>query len=93
MTLRDLGISTPSEISVGAPSHVCHCTKTTLVFLSVDGEASWLLLLNLGSLLLGGTVQLESTCACILKVTGQVQESQKTISNDTNPSFHQRPNP
>ena len=93
MILRDLGISTPSEISVGTPSHLCHCTKTTLVFLPADGEASWLLLLSLGSLLLGGTVELENTCAYILKVTGQVQESQKTTSNDTNPSFHLRPNP
>ena len=47
-------------------------TKTTLVFLPADGEASWLLLPSLVSLLSGGTVQPENTYSCILKVTGQV---------------------
>ena len=47
-------------------------TKTTPVFLPADGEASWLLLPNLVSLLLGGTVQPENTYSSILKVTGQV---------------------
>ena len=36
-----------------------HGTKTTLVFLPADGEASWLLLPSSVSLLSGGTVQLE----------------------------------
>ena len=49
-----------------------HGTKTTPVFLPADGEASWLLLPSLVSLLSGGTVQPENTYSCILKVTGQV---------------------
>ena len=54
-----------------------HSTKTTSVFLPADGEASWLLLPSLVSLLSGNTVQPENTYSCILKVTGQVWESQK----------------
>ena len=57
-----------------------HGTKTALVFLPADGEASWLLLPSLVSLLSGGTVQPENTYSCTLKVTGQVWESQKRIS-------------
>ena len=49
-----------------------HETKTTPVFLRADGEASWLLLPSLVSLLPGGTLQLENTYSCILRVTGQV---------------------
>ena len=49
-----------------------HPTKTTPVFLPPDGEASWLLLLSLVSLLSRSTVQPENTDFCILKVTGQV---------------------
>ena len=66
-----------------------HGTKTTPVFLPADGEASWLLLPSLVSLLSGGTVQPENTYSCILKVTGQVWESQKRISINTNHSYHQ----
>ena len=47
-------------------------TKTTLVFLTADGEASWSLLPSLVSLLSGGTVQPENTYSRIVKVTGQV---------------------
>ena len=36
-------------------------TKSTLVFLPADGEASWSLLSSSVSLLLGGTVQPENT--------------------------------
>ena len=54
-------------------------TKTTPVFLPADGEASWSLLPSSVSLLSGGTVQPENTYSCILKVTGQVWESQKRI--------------
>ena len=57
-----------------------HDTKTTLGFLPADGEASWSLLSSSVSLLSGGTVQAENTYSCILKVTGQVRESQKRIS-------------
>ena len=52
-------------------------TKTTPVFLLVDGGASWSLLPSLVSLLPGSTVQPENTYSSILKVTGQVWESQK----------------
>ena len=45
---------------------------TTSVFLPADGEASWLLLPSLVSLLSGGTVQPENTYYHILKVTGQL---------------------
>ena len=48
-----------------------HGTKTTLVFLPADGEASWLLFPSSVSLLSGGTVQPEDTYSRILKVTGQ----------------------
>ena len=49
-----------------------HGTKTTLVFLPADGEASWLLPPSLVSLLSGATLQPENTYSHILKVTGQV---------------------
>ena len=40
-----------------------HGTKTTPVFLPADGEASWLLLSSLVSLLSGGTVQPQNILA------------------------------
>ena len=49
-----------------------HGTKTTPVFLPVDGEASWSLLPSSVSLLSDSTVQPENTYSHILKVTGQV---------------------
>ena len=49
-----------------------HGTKTTLLFLSTDGEASESLLLSSVSLLSGDTMQPENTYSHILKVTGQV---------------------
>ena len=49
-----------------------HGTKTTLVFLPANGEASWSLLPSLVSLLSGSTVQTENTYSRIIKVTGQV---------------------
>ena len=49
-----------------------HGTKTTPVFLPADGEASWLLVPSLVSLLLGGTVQPENTYSCVIKVTSYV---------------------
>ena len=49
-----------------------HGTKTTLVFLPADGEASWSLLPSSVSLLSGITVEPENTYSCILKATGQV---------------------
>ena len=47
-------------------------TKTTPVFLPVDGKASWLLLPSLFSLLSGCTMQPENTYSRICKVTDQV---------------------
>ena len=44
-----------------------HGTKTSLVFLPADGEASWTLLPSLVSLLSGRTVQPENTYSRILK--------------------------
>ena len=61
-----------------------HGNKTTPVFIPADGEATWSLLPSLVSLLSGGTVQAENTYSHILKVTGQVWESQKSISINTN---------
>ena len=52
-----------------------HGTKTTPVFLPVDGEASWLQLPSLVSLLSGATVQLENTYSSIRNVTSH----QRTI--------------
>ena len=52
-----------------------HGTKSTPVFLPVDGEASRSLLPSSVSLLLDGKVQPESTYSSNLKVTGQVRES------------------
>ena len=61
-----------------------------LVFLPADGEAPWLLLPSSVSLLSGSTEQPENTYYCILKLTGQVWESQKGISINTNHSYHHR---
>ena len=70
-----------------------HGTKNTQVFLPADGEAFWSLLPSSVSLLSGGTVQPENTCSHILNKTGQVRESQKRISINTNHSYHQRLSP
>ena len=70
-----------------------HKTKTIPVFLPADGEASWSLLPSLVSLLSGSTVEPENSYSCILKVTGQVWESQKRISINTNQSYHQHSSP
>ena len=59
-----------------------HGTKTTPVFLSADGEASWSLLPSSVSLISGGTVQPENTYSSILKVTGQVWDKHKKDKKD-----------
>ena len=52
-----------------------HGTKTTPVFLSADGEASWLLLPSLVSLLSGNTVQPETSATPIpVSLMGQVHK-------------------
>ena len=68
-------------------------TKTTPVFSPADGEASSSLLPSSVSLLSGGTVQPENTYSHILKEAGQARESQKRISININPSYHQRSSP
>ena len=86
-------ISTPPEIAVGTHFHARHGTKTIPVFLPADGEASWSLLPSSVSLLSGSTVQPENTYSHILRVAGQVWESQKRISINTNHSYHQHSSP
>ena len=66
------GIPKPLEIAVETHFHQLRGTKTTLVFLSAEGESSWLLLPNLVSLLTGSTRQPENIYSCIRKVTGQI---------------------
>ena len=82
-------MSTPIEIAVGIHFYTQHGTKTTLVFLPADREASWLLLTSSVSLPSSSTVQLKNTFSYILKVTGQVWERQKRISINTNHSYDQ----
>ena len=60
------------EKAVGTHFHVQHSTKTTPVFLSTNGETSWLLLPSLVSLLSDSTAQQEKSYSCILKMTGQI---------------------
>ena len=93
MTPEASDITASSEIAVGTHSHARHCTKTTPVFLPADGEASWLLLPSSVSLLSGATAQLENTYSRILKVTGQLCQSQKRISINTNRMYHQHSSP
>ena len=83
MTARDLRY-------IDAGNMRKHGTKTTLIFLVADVEASWLLLPSLVCLLSGGTVQPENTFFCILKVIGQIRESLRRININTNDSYQQR---
>ena len=91
--LGTLEIFTTPEIAVGTHFQVQHGTKTNLVFLLADGEAFWLLCPSSVFLLWGGIVEPEKNYSCILKVTGQVWESQKRISINTNHSYHQLSSP
>ena len=54
-----------------------HGTKTTSAFLPTDGEASWLLLRSVVSLLSGSTMQPENTYSQIFKVTGRSEKAKK----------------
>ena len=56
-------------------------------------ETYWLLLPSSVSLLSGDTVQPENAYSRILKVPGQVQESQKRTSINTSYSYHQHSSP
>ena len=87
MTPGTFQISTPLEIAVGTQLHE---TKTTPLFLTANGEASWSLLSSLISLLSGGKMQPEKSYCCILKVTGQIWVSRKRISINIDHSYHQR---
>ena len=83
-------ISTPPKKGVETNFHAWH---GILVFLPVDGEATQLLLPSSVSLISGNKVQPENTYSCIHKMTGQIWESQKRISINTNHNYHQRSSP
>ena len=85
---RTSEISTSLEIAIGTHFHARYSTKTTQLFLLVDGEAC-LLLPSLVSLLSDGTVEPENTYSCILKLTIKVWQSQERIGINTNHSYHQ----
>ena len=62
----------PLEIAVGTHFQPRCGTKTSLVFLTADGEAPWPLLPASIFLLAGSTMHPENTYSYILKVKGQV---------------------
>ena len=68
------------EIALRKHFKAQHGTKTTLVFLPADGEGSWSTHPSSFSLLSGSTAQPENIYSCILKVRGQVRESQKRLT-------------
>ena len=72
-----------------------HGTKTVLVSLPADGEASWSLLPSLVSLLLAGTVQPETPIPISSKwqVRSEKAKKKKRISINSNHSYHQRSSP
>ena len=73
--------------------HKGHGTKTIPVFLLAQGEGILVSTSKLVSLLSGSTVETENIYSCILKVTGQVWESQRRININTNHSYHQLSSP
>ena len=81
--------STLPETAVGTHFNAQHGYKTTPVFLPAEGEASRLLLPSLVSLLSGSTIHPENNYSCILNVIGQVWESQKRVSINTNHRYYQ----
>ena len=93
MTPRTSTISSSQEVAVGTHFHMQHGTKTTLLFLPADGEASLFLLLGLVSLLSGSTLQLENTYSCILKMTSQVRENQQNTTITFSYWYHQQSSP
>ena len=82
-------ISTPPEIAVRTHFHA----RTWLQNYPSIFTCWWRSLLVTTSKfslsLSGGALQPENTCSSILKVTGQVWESQKRISINSNHSYHQ----
>ena len=91
--LNNINLDKNFDEDAGHTSMREHGTKTTLLLSTSDGKTSWSPLPSLVFLLLGSTMQPENTYSCILKVTGQVWESQKRISISTNHSYHQRSSP
>ena len=85
-------ISTPPKIAVGTHFHA-RTWALKLLWYSYLLEKPLGLLPFSVSLLSGSTVLPENTYSRILKVTGQVWESQKWISINTNHSYHQRSSP
>ena len=91
--LNNINLDKNFDEDAGHTSMREHGTKTTLLLSTSDGKTSWSPLPSLVFLLLGSTMQPENTYSCILKVTGQVWESQKRISISTNHSYYQRSSP
>ena len=60
MTCKTLGMSAPPEMAVETHLHMQHGSKTSTVFLSAHGEASWLLVPISASLLSSCTVKSEN---------------------------------
>ena len=90
--LRASEISTPLEIAVETHFHVCNATKTTPVFLPVNGEASW----SLPTSLL--TIRWHSATRKRLLLYPQgdrsgLKKPEKDITTNINPSYHQPPSP
>ena len=80
MTTRALRNIHTTGTSCSTHFHAQHGTKTTPVFLSANGEASWSLIASSVSLLSYSTVQPENTYSCILKMTGQVNLRIQAVS-------------
>ena len=72
------------DVAVGTFFHAQHGTKTGLLYWTVDGEASWLLLWSSVSFLSGSTMGPKNTYYCIFKVPCQVWESQKKYASTLN---------
>ena len=82
-------ICTPSEIAVGTHFMRHMALKLPWCFYLLMEKLHGHYFPTSVSLLPGGTVQLENTYSFILEVTGQVWESQKWISINTNHCYHQ----
>ena len=81
MTSRDLrNIHTTGNSCRDALPCANMALKLPQYFYLLMEKASWLLPPSLVSLLSGNTLQPEDAYSCVLKVTGQVWESQKRIS-------------
>ena len=86
-------VSTPPELAIGTHFHVQHITKTTQYLYMKMEKPLGKYFPSSVFLLLGGTMQIVNTYPCVLKLIGQVWESHKTISINTNHSYHQCSSP